>query len=104
MSRVYDKMISIQRINEVTESWENLYNIHAYINKPKSNNEYLQAGAIREARSLTFEVRYFSDLESIASNTQLYRIVYQGVAFNIKDYDDFMMKHKTVRLLGVSNE
>ena len=102
MSRPYDKPISIQKINELTEDWEDVFKVHASINKAKSDNEYLNAGAIRGKKNLTFEVRYFSGLEDISLNLQSYRIIYQDVPYDIKDYDDYMLKHKTVKLLGVS--
>ena len=102
MSKPYDRPIVIQKLDEITEDWIDLYSIHASINKAKADNEYLDAGAIRGKRSLTFEVRYFKDLEDISYNTQLYRIVYQGIPFDIQDYDDFKLEHKTVKLLGVS--
>lgn len=102
MAKVFDRPIIIQKINELTEAWENLYKVHASINKAKDNNEYLNAGAVRAKRTLVFEVRYFKDLEDISLNTQIYRIVYQGVPYNIVDYDDFMLSHKTVSILGAS--
>ena len=102
MSRLFDRPISIQRINEITELWEDVYKVHACINKAKTDNEYLNAGAIQAKKNLTFEVRYFADLEDISLNLQSYRIVYQGVPYNIEDYDDYMLKHKTVKILGVS--
>lgn len=102
MSRPYDRPISIQRINELTETWEDVFKVHASINKAKTDDEYLSAGAGQGKRNLTFEMRYFKDLEAISLNTQLYRIVYQGVPYDIKDYDDYMLKHKTVKILGVS--
>ena len=102
MAKTYDRPISIQRINEATETWEDLFKIHASINKAKGDNEYLNAGAIQAKKNLTFEVRYFADLEGISLNLQSYRIVYQGVPYNIEDYDDFMLQHKTVKILGVS--
>ena len=102
MSRLYDRPISIQRINEVTELWEDVFKVHASINKAKTDNEYLNAGAIQAKRNLTFEVRYFADLEDISFNLQSYRIVYQGIPYNIEDYDDFMLKHRSVKILGVS--
>ena len=102
MAKVFDRPIVIQKINELTETWEDLYSVHASINKAKSDNEYLNAGAIQAKRTLVFEVRYFKDLEDISLNTQSYRIVYQGVPYNIENYDDFMLSHKTVNLLGVS--
>lgn len=102
MGRVYDKPIKIQKIDEVTEQWKDTYRLHAKINKAKSNDEYLSAGAVRGKQTLTFEVRYFAALKNIALDTQRYRILYENVPYNIVDYDDYMLQHKTVALLGVS--
>lgn len=102
MSKTYDKAITIQKRNEITEDWDDLYLVHAFINKGKSDDEYLSAGAIQGKRNLTFEVRYFADLEDISFNIQNYRVIYRGIPYDIKDYDDFMLQHKTVKLLGVS--
>ena len=102
MSKVFDKPIIIQKINELTEEWEDVFYVHASINKASGDSEYLNAGAIQGKRSLTFEVRYFKEIETIDFNKQIYRIVYRGVTYDIKDYDDFMETHKTVKLLGVS--
>jgi len=101
MGKPFDRPIIIQKINDA-EVWETVFNVHARVNKAKSDNEYLSGGATQGKRSLTFEVRFFKDIEDISYNTQLYRIVYQDVPFNIKDYDDYMLTHKTVKLLGVS--
>ena len=102
MARVFDKPITIQRLDPKEKKWEDVYKLHAFINKAKTDNEYLSAGAVQAKRSLTFEVRYFAALENISFNLQTYRILYRGVPFNITDFDDFMMNHKTVKLLGVS--
>ena len=102
MSRLFDRPITIQKLDELTEDWSDVYTVHASINKAKSDSEYLNAGAIKNKRSLTFEIRYFSDLEDIALNLQSYRVLYQGVPYDLEDYDDFMLRHKTVKLLGVS--
>lgn len=102
MSRLYDRPILIQKINELTEVWEDVFKVHACINKAKSDDEYLSAGAIQGKKNLTFEIRYFADLEDISLNIQSYRVVYQGVPYDIKDYDDYMLKHKTVKILAVS--
>lgn len=102
MSRIYDKPIIIQKINEVTEEWDDVFKLHACINKTKNDDEYLNGGAIQSKKNLTFEVRYFAGLEPISLNLQHYRLVYQGVAYNLEDYDDYMLRHKTVKLLGVS--
>ena len=104
MSKLFDRSITIQKIDEVTEEWADLFEkpLHASINKAKSDSEYLSGGAIQGKRSLVFEMRFFKDLEDISFNLQCYRIVYQDRSYDIKDYDDFMLKHKTVKLLGVS--
>lgn len=103
MSRAYDRPITIQTIGgEDNETWVDLYSLHANINKAKDNDEYLSGGSIQEKVSLVFEVRYFENLENIAYNTSMYRIVYDGHNFNIVNYDDYMLQHKTVKLLGVS--
>ena len=104
MRKPFDKPIMIQKIDEATENWVDLFEkpIHARINKAKSNNEYLSGGAIQAKISLVFEVRYFATLEDIEFNTQNYRIIYKGEPFDITDYDDFQMKHETIKLLGVS--
>ena len=102
MAKTYNRPISIQRINETTELWEDVYNLHAYVNKASDDNEYLNAGAIQSKRKLVFEIRYFADLEAISFNTQLYRVVFGGVAYNVTSYDDYLLQHKTVKLLGES--
>lgn len=102
MAKVFDRPITIQKLNSKKKKWEDAYKVHASINKAKSDNEYLSAGAIQAKRNLTFEVRYFADLEDISLNLQTYRILYRDVPYNLTDYDDFMLKHKTVKLLGVS--
>lgn len=102
MAKTYYRPISIQRINKDTEKWEELYNVHAYINKAQDDNEYLRAGAIQAKRRLVFEIRYFSGLEAISFNTQLYRVSFEGTDYNITSYDDYLLQHRTVKLLGES--
>lgn len=100
--RAFDKPIKIQTIDEMSETWTTIYELHARINKAKANNEYLNAGATQSKRTLMFEIRYFKALEDISVNTQSYRILFDNFPYNIEDYDDYMLEHKTVKLLGVS--
>lgn len=102
MSKLFDRPITIQKINELTEDWDDVYKVHAAVNKAKANSEYLNAGAIQGKINLVFEVRFFKDLEAISSDMQSYRVVYNGTPYNITDYDDYKLLHKTVKLLGVS--
>jgi SPP1 family predicted phage head-tail adaptor len=99
---VFDKPIIIQKINEDTEKWEDLYTLHARVNK-SNGSEYLNAGANQSKSTRVFEVRYFKDLEDIDDSRGLYRLIYRGKTYNITDYDDYLEQHKTVKLLGVSH-
>lgn len=102
MNRVYDRPIVIQRQDKNTELWGDLFRLHAKINKASNDNNYLGSGSSQSKRSLTFEVRYFKALEQIDLERQFYRIVFEGVPYNVLDYDDYMLNHKSVKLLGVS--
>ena len=98
----FNKSITIQKCDE-DEKWSTLFTLYARINKSSSSkNEYLNGGAERSRASKTFEVRYMEQLSVIQFNTQSYRIVYEGVNYNITDYDDFMEKHQFIKLVGVS--
>lgn len=98
---VYNTPIIIEKRDEKTEKWANFGNFHARVNK-NSGSEYLNAGAVRSQNSLVFEVRYVKMLEEIRLKTQLFRVIYRGQPYNITDYDDYLEKHRTIKLLGVS--
>lgn len=102
MVNTYDRPIIIQKQNTDTELWEDLYKVHAKINKASNDNAYLGSGASQSKRSLTFQIRYFNGLEDMDLNRQYYQILYQGEPYNIEDYDDYMFKHMNVKILGVS--
>ena len=97
----YDKPIKIQKIDENTEKWSDIYSLHAKVNK-SNGSEYLNAGANQSRSNRVFEIRYFKDLEDIDDNRGLYRIIYRGKTYNITDYDDYHEEHKSIKLLGVS--
>ncbi|MDD2952492.1 MAG: phage head closure protein [Parabacteroides sp.] len=96
------KPIKIQKLNNETKEWENVGNtIHATVNK-SSGSDYMSSGAEQSSASRTFTVRYHATLSEIQFNTQIYRIIYQGMIYKIEDYDDYMEKHLSIKLLGVS--
>lgn len=97
----FDRPITIQKINQNTELWADLWSLHARINKT-TGSEFVDAGAIQSQSTKTFEVRYFSGIEDIDFNRGLYRIIYRGITFNIVDYDDYMESHQVVKLKGIS--
>ena len=47
--------------------------------------EYMDSGAVQISQELEFIVRYFSKLKDISLNTQLYRIIYDGIKYDIQD-------------------
>lgn len=98
---VYDKGIIIEKKDKSSGKWGKFAGLHARINKT-GGNEYLNAGAVRSQSTLTFEVRYSPKIEEIRGNTQLFRVFYRGNNYNIVDYDDYMEKHQSIKLLGVS--
>lgn len=97
---VYNRPILIQKLDENTEEWRDFLNLRSFVNKSKGS-EYLSSGAIQYSQELVFNVRYCRPLSEIALNTQLYRIIFENYTYDVIDYDDYMLKHRTVKLLGV---
>lgn len=96
---MYDKPITIEIQDEETEDWGKKWNLHARVNKTGGGTS-MNAGADQFRATLTFEVRYFKDLEALRYSPQLYRIRYRDHTFKVTDYDDFMEEHRTVKLVG----
>ncbi|MGN0518139.1 MAG: phage head closure protein [Acutalibacteraceae bacterium] len=96
---IYDKPITIQIQDEYTEQWKDMLNLHAYVNKTKGGQE-LAAGALQSKSRLTFKIPYVSALEKLAYSTQPYRIIYRGRKFKVIDYDDYMERHREIKLVG----
>ena len=98
---LYDKPIMIQVQNLDTEAWEDAFdkNLHARVNKTGGGTT-LNAGADQYRATLTFELRYIKALEDINYSPQPYRILYRGRKFKVKDYDDYMEQHRTIKLVG----
>ena len=98
---LYDKPIMIQVQNPDTEDWEDAFdkNLHARVNKTGGGTA-MNAGADQYRASLTFELRYVKALEDINYSPQPYRVVYRGRTFKVKDYDDYMEQHRTIKLVG----
>lgn len=96
---IYDKPITIQRQDQETEEWRDVWMLRARINK-NGGGKALTAGADQYRATLTFDIRHFTALEEMRYNPQPFRIVYQGHTFKLVDYDDFMEQHRTVKLTG----
>lgn len=95
-----NQKIQIQKLND-DDSYSDYYSCHAQVNKT-GGNEYLIAGAVSPKNKFTFIVRYCEELKNLQFDTQTYRIVFNGIIFNILDADDFMQRHKTIKIIGES--
>ena len=103
---IYKKLVQIQKFNQETDTWEDKYKVHANVNTSKRQlrGEFQQAGSVKARRSLSFWMRHSRQLEDINLNTQIYRILYRGNAYNITEYDDYMEMHKEIRLTAEAVE
>ena len=104
MSSAYDKPIPIQIQDPETEAWSDLWHLHARVNRVTGDTVNTEAGAQRVQRKMGFDIKYFSNLLALAYDQERYRIIYQNHYFQIEDYDDYMERHISVRLTGVSYE
>lgn len=95
---IFDKPITVQ-IRDEAGKWSDKWRLHARVNK-SGGGQTLNAGADQYKATLSFDVRYFKALEDMRYNPQPYRIVYRGHFFKLVDWDDYMERHRTVRLVG----
>ena len=99
------KPIKILKYDEQNDVWNPLslndepIIFHAKVNK-LGGSEYLSSGSTQSTIQKVFTVRYSSIVADIELNTQLYRIDYDGVMYDVTDYDDFNELHREVKLLG----
>lgn len=94
----FDKPVTVQ-IRDDAGQWSDKWKLHARVNK-SGGGQTLNAGADQYKATLSFDVRYFKDLEEMRYNPQPYRILYCGHSFKLVDWDDYMEQHRTVRLVG----
>jgi head-tail adaptor len=95
----FDKPLTIQKQDQDTEQWKDFLRLHSRVNK-KSSSGGVNAGADQFHARLSFDIRYFSGLEEIRYDPQMYRILYREHTFRVTDYDDYMEQHRTIRLEG----
>lgn len=100
--KTFDKPILIQYKNQELKQWVTFQQLHAHINTT-SSSEYTTAGSTRSSHSLTFTVRYNPELRKMVFALQDYRIAWDGHFYRIIAYDDFALKHMTVKLVGESH-
>lgn len=95
----YNKPIIVQVQDPDTEQWVDRLRLHAEVNKTGGGTAF-SAGADQHRASLTFKVRYTRMLENIANAPQPFRILYRGRTYKVVDYDDYMERHREVKVVG----
>ena len=95
----YDKPITVQVQDPDTETWADSLHLHAEVNKTGGGTAF-NAGADQYRATLTFKVRYTCALEAIANAPQPFRILYRGRTYKVTDYDDYMERHREVKMVG----
>ena len=95
----YDKPITIQVQDPDTEAWANSLNLHAEVNKTSGGTSF-SAGSDQFRKVLTFKLRYSHKLEDVINGPQPFRIIYRGHTYKVVDSDDYMERHKEVKLVG----
>lgn len=95
----YNKPITVQVQDPDTEKWTDSLHLHAEVNKTGGGTAF-NAGADQYRSTLTFKVRYSRKLEDIANGPQSFRIKYRGRTYKVVDYDDYMERHREVKLVG----
>lgn len=99
---VFDKPILLQYKDREARQWITFQRLHAHVNTT-SSNEYTTAGSTRSAYSLTFTVRFNPELKKVAFRLQDFRIAYDGQFYRLNSYDDYAMRHKTVKFVAESH-
>lgn len=97
----YNLPIMLVQYNESSGEWDDVALLHARINKT-GGSENWSSGAYQSRATLTFEMRYSPKVAAIFLNTQLYRIRYNGAEYDVEDVDDYLQKHRTLKIVGVA--
>lgn len=94
--------VKVEKRDPVTEQWQ--YHMGATARKINraGGSESFAAGAEQFHRRLAFTFPYVIAWRDIVRNPQLYRLVYDGVTYNIIGDDDYMEQHRELTLVGVA--
>lgn len=71
------------------------------VNRTRST-EFVESGGEQNAQHVTFRVRWSKRVSEIEYDMPRFRIVYRGVEFDVRGYDDYHYQHRNVDLVGVS--
>lgn len=94
--------VMLQRVNDETESYEDVKRLYALKVNRKSGAESFDSAAGQYHLTLTFRFAYTKVFEQVRFEPQHFRLVYNDQPFSISDYDDYMEQHLFVNITGVA--
>ena len=84
----FDKKLIIQKVDESTEMWSDVWTLHAAVNNANTSKAAEYSGAaIETKRILSFTVRFAAPLNAIAYQTSAFRILFEGAASGLSSYN-----------------
>lgn len=101
---VYDKIVVLQIYNEDIDGYEDVSGLpplHAHINTAMFTIEKYKGKAMQDNVTLDFYFRYQPFLKALVKRPQLYRLIWDGDAYDLVGGDDYHMTHQEIILRGV---
>ena len=101
---VYDKIVTLQVYSEDIDGYTDVTGIpplHAHVNSAMFTTEKYEGRAMPDDVTMDFYFRYQSFLKPIVKRPQLYRLLWDGDAYDVVGGDNFQMQNKEIRLRGV---
>lgn len=97
----FSEKVTFQKNSVVTDrygnhknAWADYYTCHAYVSTWQKEEE--ENAVTNEERSVTFEVRYCSELADVSSDK--YQVIFRGEAYNIISVDFMNYRKSVIRL------
>ncbi len=94
--------VVLQKMNEETEAYEDVKKIHALQVNHRNGAESFDSAAGQYHLGLVFRFAWTRTIEAIRFDPQHYRLMYNGQAFAVTNYDDYMERHLYVNVTGVA--
>ena len=88
-------------IGRISEKWSDFMVVHAYANR-LSGQELIVAAANGQQDTVTFSLRYCSQLSEMNSND--FRIVFMGRVFNILTVDNVQFLNVELKIRAVEED
>ena len=92
--------VLLQRLDTETEEWLEVKRLHAVQVNRSAGTESFDSAAGQYHLRLGFRFAWSKVVEAIRFSPQHYRLIYNGQAFGVLDYDDYMESHLYVTITG----